>query len=966
MSHPVTPRLGDGFGLFIDRNKPVSFRFDGKTFTGLDGDVITSALAGVGTTMISRSFKYHRPRGLLSLAGHDANSIVKVGKEPNVFADLTPISEGLDVHSVNTAGSLNNDRMAILDLFGRFLPVGFYYRSFFKPGKAWKFWEPLIRRMAGLGVIDPDTPHGYFDKAYGFYDVVVVGGGHSGMNAAIEAARDGASVLIIEEAPLLGGALNYMRLDADGTQGMAICRELLSEIESSANIEIMTNTTATGLFTDGWVAAVRGNRLYKIRAGAVVVAAGAVEQPAVFRNNDRPGIMLASAASRLMRLYGVTPGSNGIILTANDDGYGLALDCLDAGVAVTAILDLRTSPPDTPMRLKAKSAHITIHDAAGIAKALGKCRVNGVVISNIDEDGAWTTVGKTLPCDFVAMAVGYTPNGALIWQGGGWFNYDSDAAYHMVSSLPTGVHAAGMVNGVFEPGLCAADGRRAGASAGAGNPSTVERLDDSSLGRVNHPYPVFSHPKAKDFVDFDEDLQTKDLINGLSQGYRDVQLLKRFSTLGMGPSQGRHSNVNAIRLIARIEGKAEDEVGATTTRPPYRTEKMGVLAGRSFEPIRRTAMHHRHIEAGAQMMPAGAWMRPAYYGPKENAKALIAEEVMGCRGNLGLIDVSTLGGLDVRGPDAAELVNRMYTWAYANQDVGRGRYLLMTEEAGVVIDDGVACRFADDHFYLTATTSGVDGVYRQMLLWNAQWRLNVDITNVTGAYAGVNIAGPNARKALAKVCDDVDISADGFPYMGVRQGTVAGIPARLLRVGFVGELGYEIHVPAHHGEALWDALMQAGAEFSIRPFGVEAQRVMRLEKGHIIIGQDTDGLTTPFEADMGWAVAKKKPFYIGKRSVDIQNASPAHRRLIGFRLTDKSAPCPEECHLVMDGETITGRVTSAVRSPSLDEVVGLAYVPVAIAEAGGTFTIKLGDGQRVEAQVSPIPFYDPDNKRQEL
>jgi len=383
-------------------------------------------------------------------------------------------------------------------------------------------------------------------------------------------------------------------------------------------------------------------------------------------------------------------------------------------------------------------------------------------------------------------------------------------------------------------------------------------------------------------------------------------------------------------------------------------------------PIGTKLLVDRFFVEDAQMMAAGLWMRPAYYGAKERAATLIAEEVLNCRNNLGLIDVSTLGGLDVRGPDAAEFVNRMYTWAYAKQEVGRGRYLLMTDEGGVVIDDGVACRFHDNHFYLTATTGGVDGVYRQMLLWNAQWRLNVDICNVTAAYAGVNIAGPNSRNALAKVCDDIDLSPEGFPYMGVRQGAVAGIPARLLRVGFVGELGYEIHVPSHHGEALWDALMAAGAEYAIRPFGVEAQRVMRLEKGHIIIGQDTDGLTTPHEADMAWAVAKKKPFYIGKRSVDIQAEGKAGRRLVGFRLKDKSAPAPEECHLVVEGGDITGRVTSAVRSPSLGEVVGLAYVPAEIAEAKGSFTIKAAGGRLVEAAVSPIPFYDPDNKRQEL
>ncbi|MGI9434253.1 MAG: aminomethyltransferase family protein, partial [Geminicoccaceae bacterium] len=358
--------------------------------------------------------------------------------------------------------------------------------------------------------------------------------------------------------------------------------------------------------------------------------------------------------------------------------------------------------------------------------------------------------------------------------------------------------------------------------------------------------------------------------------------------------------------------------------------------------------------------------RPAFYGPDDQAEQLIAIEVANCRNNVGLIDVSTLGGLDVRGPDAAEFINRVYTWAYLKQKVGRARYLLMCDEAGVIIDDGVACRFHEQHYYLTATTSGVDAVYRQMLWWNAQWRLDVDITNVTAAYAGVNIAGPNSRRVLEKLASDIDLSAEGFPYMGVRQGDIAGIPVRMLRVGFVGELGYEIHCPSSMGEALWDLLVEAGEPFALRPFGVEAQRVMRLEKGHIIIGQDTDGLTQPYEADMGWAIGKKKAFYVGKRSIDIQEQRGIVRRLVGFKLVSAKAPCPKECHLVIRDNEIVGRVTSAVHSPTLKTVIGLAYVAQDQAEVGQRFSIKIEGGRMIEAEVVPIPFYDPDNQRQEF
>jgi sarcosine oxidase subunit alpha len=382
--------------------------------------------------------------------------------------------------------------------------------------------------------------------------------------------------------------------------------------------------------------------------------------------------------------------------------------------------------------------------------------------------------------------------------------------------------------------------------------------------------------------------------------------------------------------------------------------------------MRLTAMHHRHIEAGAEMMPAGPWMRPAYYGPKERRDETILEEAANVRANVGIVDVSTLGGLEVRGPDAAEFLERIYTFAYKKQPVGRSRYVLMTDMAGVIADDGVAARFHEQHFYVTATTSGAPQVYQTMLWYNAQWRLDVDVTNVTASYAGVNIAGPRSRDVLTHLTSDVDLGAAAFPYMGVREGHVAGIPSRLLRVGFVGELGYEIHVPASQGEALWDALMEAGRAVGIRPFGVEAQRLLRLEKGHIIVSQDTDGLTTPDEADMEWAIAKAKPFFVGKRSIEIQRAKGVTRKLVGFVLADAADPMPKECHLVVRGGEITGRVTSVAYSPVLAKVVGLAFVAVDQAAVGTEFDVKVEGGRRVRAVVTKPPFYDPDNKRQEL
>ncbi len=422
----------------------------------------------------------------------------------------------------------------------------------------------------------------------------------------------------------------------------------------------------------------------------------------------------------------------------------------------------------------------------------------------------------------------------------------------------------------------------------------------------------------------------------------------------------------STEFTRRWSGRTVAETGVTTARPPFAGEKLGVLAGRGFEPARVTSMHHRHLEAGAQMMTAGLWWRPAYYGPVERRADCTRAESLAVRENVGLIDVSTLGGLEVRGPDAAEFLNRIYTFSYLKQQIGRARYVLMTDEAGTIIDDGVACRFRDDHYYVTATTSGAERVYLSMLWWNAQWRLQVDISHVTAAYAAVNLAGPKAREVLAKVIDDVDVSPEAFPYMGLREGHVAGIPARLIRIGFVGELGYEIHVPMSQGEALWDAVMAAGRDHDIKPFGLEAQRVLRLEKGHIIIGQDTDAMTFPHEVDMAWAIAKKKPFFVGGRSIELRLRQPMKRKLVGFVIDDPALPRPDESNVVLRGEEIVGFVTSVVRSPALDKVIGLAYAHADDAELGNTIRIKVDSGQVVQATVASPHFYDPDNTRQEI
>jgi sarcosine oxidase subunit alpha len=932
-------RLPPPWGALLDRDKVVTFEFEGRLFTGIAGDNVASALAANGEWLLSRSFKYHRPRGVLTMAGQDANTLVQLPANPNALADQTPISDGLVVTGQNYRGSLSSDRNAWVGRFARFLPVGFYYHAFFRPRGIWNLWSRYFRRKAGLGTIDESYRAEGYDKQYLHCDVAVVGAGPAGLRAAIEAANGGANVLLIDESPLLGGSLNYARSGVDASAEVRHRRDLLEELAAASNVRVMNDAVVNGWYADNWLAVISGKRLYKLRAGRVVLAAGTMEQPALFRNNDLPGVMMGTAAQRLVKLYGVRPGQRAVVLAGNNDAYGVALDLLDAGVEVAAVVELRSRPADDERAAQVIASGVEVMPGHALHEAHGKDHVCAVDVRRISAPGSLEQVGRIIDCDLVCMSVGTMPAYQLACQAGASLSYDDSAATFSIARLPGGFELAGAV-------------------AGHAGPSTGDDHDAA--------WPIFKHPRGKEFVDLDEDLQIADIRDAVYAGYEHVQLVKRYSTCGMGPSQGRHSALATARLVARATGRTVAETGVTTARPPLAAETLAHCAGRSFYPASYSSMHHRHVEAGAQMLQAGAWYRPAYYGTPANMADCVHREVLQVRRSVGLIDVSTLGGIDIRGPDAAEFLNRVYTFAYAKQAPGTVRYALMTNEAGVVIDDGVACRLSDEHFYVTATTGGVERVFRAMLQWNARWQLDVSLANVTNAYCGINIAGPDSRTVLAKLVEDVDLGASAFGYLGVREGNVAGIPARILRVGFVGELGYEIHAPQHCGESLWDAVVEAGRAAGLQPVGIEAQRMLRLEKGHVIVGQDTDAMSNPLELQMGWAIARKKPYFVGGRSIRIHEQRPLERLLTGFCVDDVDAPLPKESHLVVDGKRMLGRVTSCGISPALGKTIGLAYVPPARAEPDSRFTIRCDNNVCVEARAVAIPFYDPNNERQAL
>ena len=960
-------RLPPIAGEWIDRSQVLSFSFEGKTHQGHPGDSISSALLASGVSVLGRSFKYHRPRSVLSMANHDVNAVVQWADRPNVRADVTPLAADMRLQGVNTFGGVDADKAGMLGLFSRFMPVGFYYKAFHTKKLA-PMWEKLFRTLTGLGKVDFSTPHLRTPKRYGFCDVLVVGAGPSGLSAALAAAEQGADVVVVDENARAGGSGGYAR-GADAAQA-ASHADLLARVQAHPRIRLLTGTCAAGYYTDHWIPLVDGSVLTKMRAKSIVVASGAYEQPAIFRNNDLPGIMLASAAQRLIYRYAVQPMQQAVVLTANADGYGAALDLLAQGIQVAAVLDLRPAVGASAAELAVQARGVRIIRGHCITEAVPGAKGKSVAaawIAPLPKPGKNAGKAEKIACDGIVMSVGWAPAANLLYQAGTRMRYEKSLEQFVPDVLPAGVFACGRVNGVHARAARLLDGERAGsaaaAHAGFGGARSVAVPAETAC--PTHPWPIIPHPDGKNFVDFDEDLQFKDFENAVQEGFDNIELLKRFSTVGMGPSQGKHSNMNALRILARLTGKEPQQVGTTTARPFFHPVPMSLLGGRGFSPERRTPLHARHDALGARWMPAGVWQRPEFYQVADHARmACIRQEAAAVRTGVGIIDVGTLGKLEVIGPQAAEFLERAYISRYANLKVGMTRYAVMCDESGVVIDDGVVARLAEDHFYFTTTTSGAATIYRELSRLNTQWGLDCGIVNHTGAFAAVNLAGPKSREVLAGLTT-ADLSAQAFPYLALREASVAGIPARLMRVGFVGEWGYEIHVPASQGAALWDALMSAGRDHGIRPFGVEAQRLLRLEKGHIIISQDTDGLTTPLDVGLQWALKMDKPFFVGQRSLKVIAKKEQKQQLAGFTLaTGFVGTAPQECHLVIHQGEIAGRVTSIAFSPSLGCHIGLAFLLPELAAVGTGISIRLSDGSQVPATVAATPFYDPQNLKQ--
>jgi sarcosine oxidase, subunit alpha len=942
MMRRLAPLDGEG----IDRTRPISLQFEGRRLDAFEGDCLSSALAGAGILTIGRSFKYHRPRGLLSMAGHDANALFQVGSLPNQRGDSLRAMDGMAFTAVNTFGGLAADRGRIVGRLARFLPVGFYYKAF-RGTLTFPLFERLIRYFSGLGHVDVAQRPPPRQRVHEFCDVAVIGAGTSGLAAALAAVQAGATrvVLVDEQSPT---------------------QDLLAAVAAEPRIRLLGCSCAVGLYADHQIAVSRMDRLdgglTLLRAAAVVLATGAIEQPIVFRHNDLPGTLLASAAQRLLHRYAIACGERIVVLGANADAVEAALDLAAHGLHVSTLALLAGSPvgdADLPVDALARAGITLLRDVVpvqAVAGRGGELRAVTLQIQGTD---------RQLDCDALLMSAGWMPALGLALQAGATVRYDAALQQHLPLTLPEGLLVAGRANGIYDLQAKRTDGARAGASAAAWalRREPAAAVVRSPAAARSHAYPIFPHPLGKEFVDLDEDLTIGDLRNAAQEGFDSIELLKRYSTVGMGPSQGKLSNLNAARILGSVTDAPLQHVGLTTARPPYQPVALGALAGAGFSPLRHTALDARHVALGAVWMPAGHWRRPAYYAQSGASPGdCISHEVQAVREAVGLIDVSTLGKIDVAGPDATQLLERLYTGRFADMAVGSTRYALMVDESGTVTDDGVVAKLAAERYYVSTTTSGAATVYREMQRRVAEWQLDCILHNLTGHVAAMNLAGPASRAVLADLYEG-ELSPAAFPYLAARSGRIAGVPARLQRVGFVGELGYEIHVACDAAPRVWDALLAAGRAAGIRAFGVEAQRQLRLEKGHVIVGQDTDGITTPYEAGLGWAVKADKPFFVGQRSLAIVNARGPKTKLAGFEL---AAPDPgiRECHLVIAGGEIAGRVTSIGHSATLGRTIGLAMLEPALAKPGSPLVIRGDGGRLTNARVIATPFYDPAQARQ--
>ncbi len=989
----MSARLDRG-GLLLDRDRPVSFTFDGTRLSGFAGDTLASALLANDRVLVGRSFKYHRPRGILASGAEEPNALMGVGEggryEPNQRATTTALHEGLVAASQNRWPSLETDVGVVTNWLSKLAPVfpaGFYYKTFIHPRQAWKHvYEPLIRRAAGLGRAPKQADPDRYEHVHVHVDTLVVGGGIAGLAAARAAAEQGGEVLLVEQAAHWGGRALVDGDRIDGQDGPDWVRAQVDALEAMENVRLRARAMASGLYDHGYALVYERvadhrpgtpgaprHRLWRVRARRIVLATGALERPLVFANNDMPGVMLASAVRDYVRLWSVLPGQRAVVFANNDDAYRTALALAEAGATVAAVLDTRREAAGAlPERVRALG--IPVRAGHAIDHAEGRRRVEAVQVGRLTGSGGLGGTAERIECDLVAVSGGWSPAvhlwshcaGKLRWdEAGAMFRPDHDRP-------PLGADGEAMATCVG-----AADGALRTADILPG--VAVEAPEEAPLEPFwfSPARGAYAHG-TKHFVDFQNDVTAADVRLAAREGYESVEHAKRYTTLGMATDQGKTSNINGLAILADERGVPVPEVGTTTFRPPYTPISFGAITGQAkgalFKPVRRSPIHAWSDANGADWEPVGDWRRPfCYRRPGEDRHAAVTREILNARRKVGLLDASTLGKLIVKGPDAGRFLDLIYTNMMSTLKPGRCRYGLMCNENGFLFDDGVVVRLSEDSFLCHTTSGGSDRVHAHLEEWlqTEWWDFQVYTANVTDQWAQIGVVGPNARKLLEGAGTDLDISGEALPFMAFVEGQVAGCPVRIFRISFSGELSYEIATPAGYGMALWEALLAAGQAHGVMPYGTEALHVMRAEKGFIMIGDETDGTVTPQDLNLGWAVSKKKADFIGKRAQERADLTRRGRKqLVGLRTEDPSVVLPDGAHAVkrvrehVAMETI-GHVTSTYFSPTLERSIAMGLVEDGLSRSGEWLEFPVGGGKVIRAEIVDPVFYDRAGEKQD-
>jgi sarcosine oxidase subunit alpha len=982
----------------LSRGKSVRFSFDGKEYAGVEGDTLASALIANGVHLVGRSFKYHRPRGILSAGAEEPSALVgihrdKARKTPNVRATVQELYAGLTAVSQNHWPSLSFDAGSVSDFVSPLLSAGFYYKTFMWPKAAWKsLYEPKIREAAGLGIA-PDLPDpDHYAARYAHCDVLVAGGGVAGLAAALAAAEMGARVIVCDEQADLGGGLRYETgTTVDGQPGWDWAQATFARLVAMENVRVLTRTTAFGYYAQNFVGLVERvtdhlaepspdqprERLWQVRAKRVILATGAIERHMVFGENDRPGIMLASAARTYLNHYGVAVGKNVGVFTANDSAYWAAIDLRNAGVNIAAIVDTRDNPSG-PAIEAARALGIELNLGRTVLRTNGRLRISSMVVQ-AKKGGP----ERTIPVDALLMSAGWTPSVHLFSQSRGKVAFNRETNRFVPGDYAQACVSVGGCNGTDGIGPTVAEAFAAGEKAAKDTGAKARRLvrpkaetnESWSRGMAGAAPGAGADTKSKAFVDFQNDVTTKDIRLAVGQGMRSIEHVKRYTTNGMATDQGKTSNLHGLAIAAETLGKTMPEVGLTTFRPPYTPVTFGAIVNHSrkslFEPTRKTPMHDFAVARGAVFEDVGQWKR-AWYFPQagEDMHAAVDRECVTVRKAAGIFDGTTLGKIEVVGPDAAAFMELLYTNPWQKLDPGRCRYGIMLREDGFIYDDGVVGRLAPDRFHVTTTTGGAPRVLNHMedYLQTEFPHLKVWLTSTSEQWAVIAVQGPKSRDIIQPFVEGIDISDEALPHMSVREGEFCGVPTRLFRMSFSGERGFEINVPSDYGPAVIEAIWKEGQKHGACMYGTEAMHVLRAEKGYIIVGQDTDGTVTPDDAGLSWAVGKKKTDFVGIRGMKRPDLlDKGRKQLVGLKTKDPKTVLEEGAQIVADPRqaipmTMIGHVTSSYWSENCGRSIALALVKDGRGKTGETLYVPMPGGA-IEVEVTGTVFYDETGAR---